>query len=165
MKKIIALLFVVSTFPCFAQMRHLNKLAEEERNEYLVKVAKEVTDSCGPGWNRGVIVPLVSELKVYKDSKYYSPEIRKNSGREYYEVKLMYNRKTQQETGWICATNVHIWEDDGTPVCVLFGDSYGFDFSTKPFKEWYKNSENQDPRNPFKKLRIIDGKVFEEGDE
>ena len=66
MKSIITIAIVLASFSsALAQKTNLSKMNEKERTNYLVKLAREVSDNFGPGWIQGDIITSVSPIQEY----------------------------------------------------------------------------------------------------
>lgn len=154
MKKILLIIMAaIFSLSAVAQSKDLSKMETKQRETYLVKIAKEVTDTFGPGWYQGGIIPEISGPKIYDDKR---PEVQKHIGRKYYTIKFWYDDKTKKKTGgWRYASEVEIWEDDGEPMGILFGDSYGFSFLMIPYRSMKKSGINKEYQIPFRKLEVI----------
>ena len=157
MKRIITL---VIAFACcwsaFAQQTNLSQMTEEARNEYLTKLAKEVTENIGPGWLQGEVSVTISPLKVFDGDGDTREHIKALLGRKYYEVRIIYDEKTRKEVGWEYASEVRIWEDSGEPIDVIYGHNYGRHFLDKPYKEFVKEGIGPTDQVKFEKLRLPD---------
>jgi YD repeat-containing protein len=118
---------------------HLSQQDSVKRNEYLVKLAREVVLNFGPGYYRENMNPEVSAIRMYLDSTHVErfPEDRKNIGRKYYVVTFPYDH-TQEQLEWGYAAKVEIWEDDGEPKGVMFGCNLGYHFTFTSYREWVK---------------------------
>ncbi|MBR6892793.1 MAG: hypothetical protein IKN15_06105 [Bacteroidaceae bacterium] len=135
---IIMAIALICSCSVFAQQKNLSKMNEKARNEYLVKLAREVTNNFGPGWIQGKVVPVISPLKTYEEDEEAEDFEKPLIGRKYYEVKFSYDRATHEELGWSFASFVNIWEDTGEPMDVIFGNYYGLDFINIPYRSWVK---------------------------
>ena len=142
---------IINSFSTFAQDVDLSKMDSVTRNEYLCKLAKNVTITCGPGYYRKYMIP-----KVSKDAFVYQTEhlkYQKDNGRKYYKVFFLYDASIEPQDEGI-ASQIWIWEDDGQPVSVDYANSLGYrftaDFTYK--NEYYKTHHIQ--YQPFGK-RVI----------
>ena len=152
------LVFIISFTCCISatcQNKNLSKMETKERNEFLLKIAKEATDIFGPGWYQGTIIPDISDVKIYNDEFDMRPEIQKNNGRKYYTVKFWYDEKTKKEIGWSYASKVDVWEDNGEPLSIIFGDTYGIGFEFIPYGSRVKAGVLKEQQRPFRKFKII----------
>lgn len=142
MKKIIALLFPVLFFsiPTTAFCKDLRTLDKQQRMDYLSALAIEVTKNFGPEWYaQGATKVVVSDsLATYQAADESRRKIKENAGRKYYRVTLMYDEDTHKRIGYSYASFVDIWADDGEPLGVIFGNSYGRNFIFLSYKEWMK---------------------------
>ena len=153
MKTIITLAIAFICCSAFAQQTNLSQMTEKARNEYLVKLAKEVTENFGPGWLQGKVSTSISSLKEFDNDGDYdllTPHI----GRKYYDVTIIYDEKTKKEVGWWYASCVSIWEDSGEPMGVLFGHNYGKNFFHKSYREFVKEGIDPNDQMKFEKLLL-----------
>lgn len=126
-------------------------MTEEERKEYLIKKAIEVTQNFGPGWYRESVVPIVSDQKVFDESiiPKSQPNIRKYLGRKYYIVRLDFDEETRKKYVWSHASEVRIWADDGEPFMITFGNTYGVNFYSKSYYQWLEDGISDEYKNFF----------------
>lgn len=126
-------------------------MTEEERKEYLIKKAIEVTQNFGPGWYRESVVPIVSDQKVFDESiiPKSQPNIRKYPGRKYYIVRLDFDEETRKKYVWSHASEVRIWADDGEPFMITFGNTYGVNFYSKSYYKWLEEGISDEYKNFF----------------
>lgn len=126
-------------------------MTEEERKEYLIKKAIEVTQNFGPGWYRESVVPIVSDQKVIDESiiPKSQPNIRKYPGRKYYIVRLDFDEETRKKYVWSHASEVRIWADDGEPFMITFGNTYGVNFYSKSYYKWLEDGISDEYKNFF----------------
>lgn len=126
-------------------------MTEEERKEYLIKKAIEVTQNFGPGWYRESVVPIVSDQKVFDESiiPKSQPNIRKYPGRKYYIVRLDFDEETRKKYVWSHASEVRIWADDGEPFMITFGNTYGVNFYSKSYYQWLEDGISDEYKNFF----------------
>ena len=126
-------------------------MTEEERKEYLIKKAIEVTQNFGPGWYRESVVPIVSDQKVFDESiiPKSQPNIRKYPGRKYYIVRLDFDKETRKKYVWSHASEVRIWADDGEPFMITFGNTYGVNFYSKSYYKWLEDGISDEYKNFF----------------
>ena len=126
-------------------------MTEEERKEYLIKKAIEVTQNFGPGWYRESVVPIVSDQKVFDESiiPKSQPNIRKYPGRKYYIVRLDFDEETRKKYVWSHASEVRIWADDGEPFMITFGNTYGVNFYSKSYYKWLEDGISDEDKNFF----------------
>lgn len=126
-------------------------MTEEERKEYLIKKAIEVTQNFGPGWYRESVVPIVSDQKVFDESiiPKSQPNIRKYPGRKYYIVRLDFDEETRKKYVWSHASEVRIWADDGEPFMITFGNTYGVNFYSKSYYKWLEDGISDEYKNFF----------------
>ena len=160
MKTIITLAIAFICCSTFAQQTNLSKMTEKARNEYLTKLAKEVTENIGPGWLQGEVSVTISPLKVFDGDGDTREHIKALLGRKYYEVTFIYDEKTKKEVGWSHASEVRIWEDSGEPIDVIYGHNYGRHFLDKPYKEFVKEGIDSKDQVKFEKMYIPEWMKF-----
>jgi hypothetical protein len=141
---------------------NLGKMSEKERNEYLVKLAKEVIMNFGPDYYRD-LPPIIEEGK---NDFFKGKDIE---GREYYKVTFPYD-ETKETLEWSFSAEVMIWKDTGEPLGVTFGTGCGQSFIHRPYKEWVEAGVADSDRMKYQgykpreyPLLIIDGKEMEYG--
>lgn len=119
---------------------YLSDWEEAKRTEYLTQKAKEVMLTFGPDWYQEPMKVNISELKEFDIHMMGKREQTiPHFGRKYYTVTFRYDRK--KEPDWTYAAKVDIWEDDGEPFSIIYGDSYGFGSLSTPYTEWIKEEE------------------------
>jgi hypothetical protein len=160
MKTIITLAIAFICCSTFAQQTNLSQMTEKARNEYLTKLAKEVTENIGPGWLQGEVSVTISPLKVFDGDGDTREHIKALLGRKYYEVTFIYDEKTKKEVGWSHASEVRIWEDSGEPIDVIYGHNYGRHFLDKPYKEFVKEGIGPTDQVKFEKMYIPEWMKF-----
>lgn len=160
MKRIITLVIAFICCSAFAQQTNLSQMTEEARNEYLTKLAKEVTENIGPGWLQGEVSVTISPLKVFDGDGDTREHIKALLGRKYYEVRIIYDEKTRKEVGWEYASEVRIWEDSGEPIDVIYGHNYGRHFLDKPYKEFVKEGIGPKDQVKFEEMYIPEWAKF-----
>ncbi len=161
MKRIVTLTIVLACcWSAFAQQTNLSQMTEKARNEYLTKLAKEVTENIGPGWLQGEVSITISPLKVFDGDGDTREHIKALLGRKYYEVRIIYDEKTRKEVGWSHASEVRIWEDSGEPIDVIFGHNYGRHFLDKPYREFVKEGIGPTDQVKFEKMYIPEWAKF-----
>lgn len=134
MKRLILLFaFTFSLLGMSAQTVDLGEMSEKERNEYLVKLSKEVIKNFGPGYYRE-LTPTIEEKK---NEIFKGKDLGDIEGREYYRVTFPYD-KTKEILDWPFSARVKIWKDTGEPFAVSFGNGYGKSFFHLSYKEWVK---------------------------
>ena len=155
MKRIVVLLFTLLPICMMGQSvqtTDLSRMTEKERNEYLIKIAKEVTQNFGPGWYRESVIPSISEIKECDESlmpKNPQLDLRKNIGRKYYIVTFDYDEKTRRKYVCSYASKVRIWADNGEPLGVIFGNTYGVHFFGKSYKQWLQSGIGEEEKIYF----------------
>lgn len=150
---LLAIIFYIANIE--AQEIDLNKMTETARKEYLLKIAKEVTQNFGPGWYRDSVIPSISDLMVFDErpmSETPQLDLSKNIGRKYYIVTFDYDEKTRRKYVWSYASKVRIWADNGEPLAITFGNTYGVHFLGKSYKQWLLSGIEGDEKNYFDEL-------------
>ena len=134
---------------------YLSQMESLKRNEYLVKLAREVVQNFGPGYYRDNMNPTISDLRVFSDSSLVErfPEAQQNLGRKYYVVTIPYDY-AQEQLEWDYAAKVEIWEDDGEPKGVMFGHGLGIHFTFRPYREWVKMGIKEEEIMPYQHYTI-----------
>ena len=165
MKHYIILLFFLSLCnPIFSQMGNLDKKAESKRNDYLMKISKEVILSFGPDYYRDYKDPVISELIVFPETFKNDPVLKDKEffGRKYYTVTYQYDQSVETLL-YGFAAKVDIWADDGQPKEVRFGSGYGHNFYVVSYKDWLKKGIKENDIIPYvetKKGKINPGDVI-----
>lgn len=154
--KAFSITFIMALFSLSlaAQKQDLRKMEKNNRQEYLIKLAREVANNFGPEWcNKGKLVPQVDDtLTVFKVYGKESPEVKKNEGRLYQRVTLNYDNATQKKIGWEYAAIVFVWEDDGEPFAVVFGNNYGKNFHFISYQEWLKMGIRKEDQSKYEEM-------------
>ena len=144
-----------------AQVTNLKQMNEQERHAYLVKKSKEIINNFGPGYYREDMAPVISDdthLFVYDANEMsIAPEIEplliKNNGRKYYEVVCPYDTLIER-LSWDFAAKIKIWEDDGQPIEIIFGNGIGINFFSRPYDNWIKDGIRDDEIIKYQKVEI-----------
>ena len=157
------LIFISLSIPMSltAQIANLKQMNEQERHEYLVKKSKEVINNFGPGYFRENMAPIVSddthtfyyntnEMDVASEIE---PILKKNNGRKYYEVICPYDTLIER-LSWDFAAKIRIWEDDGQPIEIFFGNGIGINFLSRPYDNWIKEGIKDDEIIKYQKVEI-----------
>ena len=152
MKSIITIVIVFASISsALAQKTNLSKMSEKSRTSYLVKLAREVSDNFGPGWIQGNIITSVSPLQEYDGEGDTRDCMKPHMGRKFYEITFIYDETTRKEVGWWCASCVKIWEDSGEPIDVIYGNNYGKNFFSFPYRTWVRAGIEQEEQVQFEK--------------
>ena len=99
----------------------MDRMTEQERNEYLENLAREVSENIAPEWLQGNVVPKVSSKQKYF-TYINRPFIQRNVGREFYNVTFCYDEATKAELKYDYATRVRIWADNGEVYSIEIGE-------------------------------------------
>ena len=150
MKQISIFLLVVILFSTNieAQDMNLGKMPEIKRNEYLLMKSKEAIMYFGPEWYKEPMSVEISKVSVFFDEINNHPKIQKCNGRRYYTVTYRYNKYLNPK-GLFYACKVTIWEDDGEPEGILFGNEMGMTFIFRLYKDWVKDGVKKEEQMPF----------------
>lgn len=98
----------------------LSQMTEEARNEYLLKKSKEVVLNFGPEWYQEPMTTTIGGPVAYHAMDSRS---QKYNGRQCYFVSYYYDK--YKDTGFSRAFTVCIWEEDGEPEGILYGNDHG----------------------------------------
>ena len=139
-----------------AQKQDLREMGTQQRNEYLIKLAKEIAHQFGPEWcDKGKLIAQVDDtLAVFKVYGEERPEVKKNEGRLYHRVTLNYDNVTRQKIGWKYAAIVLTWADDGEPFAVVFGNNYGTNFYAISYREWLKTGVRKEDQSKYEEMDL-----------
>lgn len=155
MKSIITIAIVLASFSsALAQKTNLSKMNEKERTNYMVKLAREVSDNFGPGWIQGDIITSVSPIQEYDGDGDTRERTKPHIGRKYYKVTFIYDETTKKEVGRWFASYVRIWEDSGEPMDVIFGNHYGKTFDDYPYRTWVRAGIESEDKVQFEKVYL-----------
>jgi len=148
---------MLSCVSFIAQAADLRKVSKNQRKEYLINKAIEVTKNFGPEWyEQGSLIPQVMGPLTFEEEEADSPEEKRCVGRQYYRVKLYYDEATRKAIRWRYCSSVNIWVDDGEPFVIIFGHNFGLHFFTIPYDEWIKAGVQKEDQIKFKKMVIPD---------
>lgn len=128
-----------------AQVTDLKQMNEQTRYAYLEKKAREIIKNFGPDYNRDSIALIISndthtffyDINERSASSEIEPLLIKNNGRQYYEVICPCDT-LKEKLSWGFAAKIKIWEDDGQPLEVIFGNGIGKNFFSRPYNDWIK---------------------------
>lgn len=153
MKRYFTLLVVCLAFHLHFFAQDLGTMDSENRKSYLVKTAREVSETFGPGYTEYFKAPILSDVQVFDENLYgNAPEMQKHIGREYYTITFPYDT-AQVRMEFNFAARVNIWKDNGQPMDVIFGNGYGRNFF---FLTYRQQTENKDSirQVPFQKITV-----------
>lgn len=140
MKKILLLTLTIlcmNSSSFYAQNTDLSNLDKKQRNEYLIKLAKEVVLNFGPEYYQEDYISDVSaDSKVYKHS---DPRVQKYVGKKFYTVTF------RDKEGFPCSS-VEIWEKEGTPKTVTFDGESGYNFYSRSYRDWIKDGVKEEEK-------------------
>lgn len=104
--------------------QNLKQMSEKDRNEKLVKTAKEAIQKYAPDYYR------------YTSGNYKITLVEKNSSgydiRDYYEVRFLDYNKDEERFSNGHPVNVQIWADTGIADIIWSGHGYGVDVPKQP---------------------------------
>ena len=134
MKVIYFFICAMFSMNVMAQHMNLDTLNESNRNDYLISLSKEIVKTFGPDYYRDMAPVITDSVFETIDER---PEIKKNVGREYYEVTYPYD-KSKEILDFDFSAKVKVWKDTGEPLEVIFGNGYGRNFFFIPYDELIK---------------------------
>ncbi len=137
----------ISKMTHLSGMKHLSRKPEEKRNTYLRQLAREVVLNTGPDWYREYGEWEVTGPFVYETPS-TEPKRVASIGRKYYRVTSWYD-KNAETLNWFYASEVEIWENDGQPKGVIFGEGMGWNFWTSPYKNWIESGITEKQMWPY----------------
>ena len=153
MKRILLILLTLLPIGMMGQeAKDFAHMSKKEKEVYMVNIAKEVTQNFGLGWYRKTVIPSISEINVCDESqmpKNPQLDIKKNIGRKYYIVTLNYDEKTRRKYVCSYASKVRIWADNGEPLGIIFGNTYGVHFFGKSYKQWLQSGIGEEEKIYF----------------
>lgn len=136
---------------------YLSDWEEAKRTEYLTQKAKEVMLTFGPDWYQEPMKVNISELKEFDIHLMGKDEITEPLfGRKYYTVTFRYDRKKEHD--WTYAAEVDIWEDDGEPWSIMFGNNWGNNFLSRSYKQCIEEGVKDDYLHQYEDL----GEIYKE---
>ncbi len=139
MKKIILFALILLWFSphSYAQKTDLRKMGSVQRNEYLVKLAKEVVMNFGPDYYREDLIPNVS--KEPKELRVGYSRAQKYVGKKYYTVTF----RDREGYPW---SSVDIWEKTGEPMGITFDGGSGYNFLFRSYRDWIKDGVKEEEK-------------------
>ena len=148
------IILALCSLSTFAQDLDLRRLGKGQRDEYLVRMAREATRMFGPEWyDQGPLTPQVNDsLFVFKDDYDMRPEVQRNVGRPYYTVKLVYDEATCKRIRREFASTVSVWADNGEPSEIIFGHNLGYNFLFRGYWDWVKDGVKKEDHILFQML-------------
>jgi len=151
------LVFLSLCNPVFSHMRNLEKKEESKRNDYLIKISKEVIMAFGPDYYREYKEPIISDITVFPETFKNDPVLKdkKLFGRKYYSVTYVYDTSVEN-LKYSIAARVNIWADNGQPASVFFGSGFGHNFYKVTYKEWLKKGIKEEEIIPYIESEKID---------
>ena len=155
MKRIVVLLLTLLPICMMAQSvqtTDLNEMTEKERNEYLVNLAREVSENIAPEWLQGDVVPKVSSKQKYFSTN-KRPDIQRNVGREFYSVTFYYDEATKAKLKYDYATRVRIWADNGEVEGIMTGEDWGRVFHETSYEQMKQRGIKREEQMSFVPLQ------------
>jgi hypothetical protein len=154
MKKIAFMLLLLSGIVTTTNAQDLSKMPEKERNEKLLKEAKEIIKIYASSFYGYTDGKYVVELQTY-----YGPAPAYDIKTEYMITFIEYN-KEEESFDYGFAVGVSFRTEDGRPQILWTGNSHGMPIPEKPLTR----GEKVEPLFEYKRqppfhLRIIDGKA------
>lgn len=123
---------------------HLCQLDETQRNNYLRSKALEVVKMFSlEGYPYTKINVEITGMQTLNSINVLIPEMRACNGRQFYEVILRYDGELSHDVDWPYKAKVAIWESDGQPMGLVFGNKWGHHFFTNPYSEWISHEPTQ----------------------
>jgi hypothetical protein len=123
---------------------HLSQLDETQRNNYLRSKALEVVKMFSlEGYPYTKINVEITGMQTLNPNYSLSPEMRACNGRQFYEVIIRYDEELHVDVKWPYKAKVAIWESDGEPMGVVFGNKWGHHFFANPYREWVSHEPTQ----------------------
>ena len=130
----------------------MDRMTEQERNEYLVNLAREVSENNAPEWLQGNVVPKVSSKQKYF-TYINRPFIQRNVGREFYSVTFYYDEATKAELKYDYATRVRIWADNGEVASIMTGEDWGRVFYETSYEQMKQRGIKREEQMSFVSLK------------
>ena len=130
----------------------MDRLTEKERNEYLVNLAREVSENIAPEWLQGNVVPKVSAKQKYFSTN-KRPDIQRNVGREFYSVTFYYDEVTKAKLKYDYATRVRIWADNGEVEGIMTGEDWGRVFHETSYEQMKQRGIKREEQMSFVPLQ------------
>ena len=137
MKYLVCLsLLCLSLCAADAQAVRLGRLCPKARRTMLIRIARDVAQTLGPGYAPYFGTPIVSRPKRLTQDDYAAdaPEVRRCLGRTYYTVTFPYDTAVVR-FDFDFAAEVRIWKDTGAPLDVTFGNGMGRNFFSLSYEE------------------------------
>ena len=128
----------------FSQNVNLSKLDSIGKAEYLTKKALEVASYFCPKVYKEYGTPDISDAIEYRSTR---PEDQANVGRKFYKVYFKRNHKNEK-LDWRYMSKIWIWEDNGEPLGVYYGDGMGRGFEFHPYDQWIKEGVEEKDQMP-----------------
>lgn len=121
----------------------LSQMTEEARNEYLLKKSKEVVLNFGPEWYQE---PMTTTIHGPREYHGLDSRSQKYNGRQCYFVSYYYDK--YKNTGNSRAFTVCLWEEDGEPEGIEYGNEHGQAFFGS-YNKMVKDGIKKEQQMPF----------------
>lgn len=124
---------------------NLSQLDETQRNSYLGRKALEVVKKFSLGGYPDTKISVeITGMQTLNSINSLVPEMRECNGKQFYEVILHYDdRDPYHKVDWPYKAKVAIWESNGQPMGVVFGNKWGHHFFANPYNEWVSHEPTQ----------------------
>lgn len=155
MKQIVMVLLAVGLAAAL-QAQNLDKMNEAERNDTLLRIAKEAMMEYGPDFYRDYAEPEIAHGYVTDDNPRFNIEdSKKYRNRSYYTVKYLYNKEEESFPEGYSA-EVFIWADTGRMFKITFGTGLGWSDLDAPQTRGTKEKVKWEKQPPgkFKTTRV-----------
>ena len=130
----------------------MDRMTEQERNEYLENLAREVSENIAPEWLQGDVVSKVSSKQEYFSTSNL-PFVQRNVGREFYNVTFCYDEATKAELKYDYATRVRIWADNGEVASIMTGEDWGRVFYETSYEQMKQRGIKREEQMSFVSLK------------
>ena len=130
----------------------MDRMTEQERNEYLENLAREVSENIAPEWLQGDVVSKVSSKQKYFSTSNL-PFVQRNVGREFYNVTFCYDEATKAELKYDYATRVRIWADNGEVASIMTGEDWGRVFYETSYEQMKQRGIKREEQMSFVSLK------------
>lgn len=156
--------FIIGTLfsiTIYAQETHLRKMQQGERNEYLVKLSKEVIKNFGPDYYHVCDSSEITGPFVFDESHgLFRPSNKNYRGRKYYKVTFVVD-STKHFFSWGYAAYVLVWEKSGEPMQVMFGNGMGKHFLGRSYRKWLEMGLQEEDIMPYEESELLK-QIYEE---
>ena len=127
----------------------LSQMDSIKRYEYLVKKSKEVIMNFGHGYHSACTTPKITGPFVFDENDgLYRSDYKKHRGKMYYKVVYSYDQ-TKLFFSYDYVAYTLIWETNGEPMAVGFGNGMGKHFLERPYKKWIEMGVKEEDTIPY----------------